>query len=301
MFPLWWIWSTLGPAFEPHPLPVLPQTLLFSVKLISSFPPKKWLHLIHSSTWRETSLPHWPCAGRWWKEWHIAGSSSALCRELGMIKITKAKSLQCPDFLTLIKIVFIKVDSWLPLELALWKEWLLDVALGAGDPMNAAGQSSVGNGYPVFRLMKPQAPQESWSQLGNDFPPSLSAGCVRVSKQTVIKARCFDVWFHCCVPTGWESTSKRPWRLWELTVFLFSAYLQAKVWWNWFGLKLRSCESSGTCPMLLFGPNRAFAGDVFQSFGWRWGGIYNQKEFCHCHCQEGCFGKYLIVHRKCLR
>lgn len=63
MFPLWWIWSTLGPAFEPHPLPVLPQTLLFSVKLISSFPPKKWLHLIHSSTWRETSLPHWPCAG----------------------------------------------------------------------------------------------------------------------------------------------------------------------------------------------------------------------------------------------
>lgn len=40
MFPLWWIWSTLGPAFEPHPLPVLPQTLLFSVKLISSFPPR---------------------------------------------------------------------------------------------------------------------------------------------------------------------------------------------------------------------------------------------------------------------
>lgn len=61
MFSLWWIWSTLGPAFELHPLPVLPQTLLFSFKLISSFPPKKWIHLIHSSTWREASLPHWPC------------------------------------------------------------------------------------------------------------------------------------------------------------------------------------------------------------------------------------------------
>lgn len=78
-----------------------------------------------------------------------------------MIKITKAKSLQCPDFLALIKIVFIKVDSWLPLELALWKEWLLDAALGARDPMNTAGQSSIGNGCTVFRLTKPQAPQES--------------------------------------------------------------------------------------------------------------------------------------------
>jgi hypothetical protein len=56
-----------------------------------------------------------------------------------MIKIARAKSLQCPDFLALIKIIFIKVDSWLPLELALWKEWLLDDALGAGDPVNTAG------------------------------------------------------------------------------------------------------------------------------------------------------------------
>lgn len=36
-----------------------------------------------------------------------------------MIKITRAKGLQFPDFLALIKIVFIKVDSWLLVELAL--------------------------------------------------------------------------------------------------------------------------------------------------------------------------------------
>lgn len=35
-----------------------------------------------------------------------------------MIKITRAKGLQFPDFLALIKIVFIKVDSWLLIELA---------------------------------------------------------------------------------------------------------------------------------------------------------------------------------------
>lgn len=287
MFPLWWIWSTPGPAFEPHPLPVLPQTSLqFQINFI--FFPKKWIHLIYSSTWRKMSLPHWLGVGPWWKGWHVTGSSSALCRELSMIKITKAKSLQCPDFLALIKIVFIKVDSWLPLELALWKEWLLDAALGARDPMNTAGQSSIGNGCTVFRLTKPQAPQESWSQLGNySCPPSLSAGCVRESKQTVIKTSCFDVWFHCHVPDGWESTSKRLWWPQELTVFLFSEHLQAKVWWNWSGLKLRSCDSSGNCQMLLSGPNHAFAGAVFQSdclsqsdhicYGWRGGESHNKK------------------------
>lgn len=40
MFPLWWIWRTLGPTFEPLPLPGSPQTLLFSFKLISSFSPR---------------------------------------------------------------------------------------------------------------------------------------------------------------------------------------------------------------------------------------------------------------------
>lgn len=34
-----------------------------------------------------------------------------------MIKITRAKGLQFPDFLALIKIVFIKVDFWLLVEL----------------------------------------------------------------------------------------------------------------------------------------------------------------------------------------
>lgn len=195
------------------------SSLQFQINFI--FLPKKWIHLIYSSTWREMSLPQWLYAGPWWKGWHVPGSSSALCRELGMIKITKAKSLQCPDFLALIKIVFIKVDSWLPLELALWKEWLSDDALGAGDPMSTAGQSSIGNGRTVFKLMKPQAPQESWSQLGNDSPPSLSAGCGGESKETIIKTSCFDVWFHCYVPTGWEATSKRLWRPRELNVFLF--------------------------------------------------------------------------------
>lgn len=36
-----------------------------------------------------------------------------------MTKITKTKSLQFPHFLAHIKIVFIKVDSWLLVELAL--------------------------------------------------------------------------------------------------------------------------------------------------------------------------------------
>jgi hypothetical protein len=47
-----------------------------------------------------------------------------------MIKITKAKSLQFPDFLALIKIVFIKVDSWLLVELALLEGMACRASLG---------------------------------------------------------------------------------------------------------------------------------------------------------------------------
>lgn len=56
-------------------------------------------------------------AGLRWEGQHITGSSSALCRELSMIKITRAKGRQFPDFLALIKIVFIKADFWLLVEL----------------------------------------------------------------------------------------------------------------------------------------------------------------------------------------
>lgn len=48
MFPLWWIWRTLGPTFESFPLPGSPQTLRFQINFI--FFSKKWIHLIYSST-----------------------------------------------------------------------------------------------------------------------------------------------------------------------------------------------------------------------------------------------------------
>lgn len=79
-----------------------------------------------------------------------------------MIKITRAKGLQFPDFPALIKIVFIKDDSWLLVALALLKGcWFPSSALGAGDPESTVGRSSLGNDCAAFTFMKPQTSLES--------------------------------------------------------------------------------------------------------------------------------------------
>lgn len=98
LFPLWSIWSTPGPAWKPCPLPESLQTLPFVFKLISSLSLRGgwiWCTVVPD---RKMPLPHRFFAGLWWKGWHVTGSSAALCRELDMIKISQANSLQFPDF-----------------------------------------------------------------------------------------------------------------------------------------------------------------------------------------------------------